>query len=300
MKEHDCRSELVLLERRGRLSFSEQGALDAHLSVCDSCRLSFQLGRDFDSGTTLEAGDGLRISRLGERARLWADSAAPVAASICPARTRKVRVLLWAACISLVAAGASATAEFWGSGTDSTVVLPAKAPLVVVPTPPPLRPAAPLAEEKLDPQLERPAVPLSNIKARPVSESAKTLFQKASTARRAGDTRAAIALYGRLQSEFPSSPEAALGALRLGSLLLERGDASAALRQFDRHLAGSGRRLRPEGLYGRGRALAALRRAPEERKTWHRLLEEFPDSPYAAHARRRVFGEGASEVRSTK
>jgi TolA-binding protein len=44
----------------------------------------------------------------------------------------------------------------------------------------------------------------------------------------------------------------------------------------------------PEALYGRGRSLAALGNRSEEQRTWTRLLDQFPESPYAGHARRRL------------
>ncbi|HEX6272235.1 MAG TPA: tetratricopeptide repeat protein, partial [Polyangiaceae bacterium] len=129
----------------------------------------------------------------------------------------------------------------------------------------------------------------SEPRARPASDSAATLLKQASDARRAGDSERAIALYRRLEHEFPASAEAGLAALPLGGLLLDRGQARAALAEFDRHArSGSGGRLLPEALYGRGRALAALGNRSEERRTWTRLLAEFPESPYARHAKRRL------------
>ncbi|HEX6766910.1 MAG TPA: tetratricopeptide repeat protein, partial [Polyangiaceae bacterium] len=126
--------------------------------------------------------------------------------------------------------------------------------------------------------------------------SAATLLADASNARRAGDVERAIALYRRLEREFPSSPEAGLAALPLGGLLLDRGEARSALAQFDRHVrSGRGSRLLPEALYGRGRSLAALGNRSEERRTWTTLLEQFPESPYAGHARRRLAELGRTD-----
>jgi len=111
----------------------------------------------------------------------------------------------------------------------------------------------------------------------------------ANEAQRDGNADRAVALYRRLQNEFPSSPEAGLSALPLGGLLLDRGEARSALAQFDRHVrSAQGNRLLPEALYGRGRSLAALGNRSEERRTWTRLLDQFPESPYAGHARRRL------------
>jgi len=115
------------------------------------------------------------------------------------------------------------------------------------------------------------------------------LLQRANDARRRGDISQAITLYRQLQQMFPTSSEAVLSAAPLGGLLLERGDARPALDQFDRYLheAPAGV-LVPEALYGRGRALRALGNAAEERRTWRRLVDAFPDSPYAPLAQRRL------------
>jgi TolA-binding protein len=120
-----------------------------------------------------------------------------------------------------------------------------------------------------------------------VEDSAARRFAAANEARRAGDSNRAATLYREVVRDFSGSPEAAMSELRLGHLLLEKGKAGAALEQFQRHLKRPGA-LVPEALYGRGRALAALDEQTAERQTWQRLLREFPGSPYAAHARRRL------------
>jgi TolA-binding protein len=298
MKVGECRNELSVLARRGRLSPGEQTKLTAHLDACDDCRLAFRAGAAFDSAATLEPDDGMRIARLGIAARRWAElpSASPLPAR---GREKNARVLLIAACWFLVAAIGTAAAHV----LTRTPEAPRRAdppPEPGVLTARPLRgtPAAGRREESVP---EVPVAPSAQVapdaegksqlapRRAPSAESAKVLFQRASRARRAGDNVLARGLYQRLQREFPASSEASLSTLRLGSLLLEQGNAAGALAQFDRYLAASaGGGLTPEALNGRGRALAALGRSSEEQRTWARLLKEFPACPYVAHARRRL------------
>ncbi|HEY6478287.1 MAG TPA: hypothetical protein VI456_17030, partial [Polyangia bacterium] len=69
----DCRSELLVQARRGQLSEQGRLALDAHLSVCGSCRLSREVSGDFDDADAVDLHDGARIRALGDlaRRRFW-------------------------------------------------------------------------------------------------------------------------------------------------------------------------------------------------------------------------------------
>jgi tetratricopeptide (TPR) repeat protein len=283
-------------ERHGELAVSERVALDAHLAQCASCRLSRLLGRDFEAEATLEPDDGARIARLSASAERWARGRTSSASTV-PLKRRRARVALFAIAAVLAAVGASAARGTWSglfaeSESKTLPVSPRNAPLVA---PRAKLLPAPAAEPKVqandaarDERAPRKAAEQVS------SESAASLFKAASGARRNGDAGRAIGLYRRLQNEFPSSPEAGLSALPLGGLLLDRGEARAALAEFDRHVRGApGSRLLPEALYGRGRSLAALGNRAEERRTWTRLLDQFPESPYTGHARRRLAELGA-------
>jgi TolA-binding protein len=115
------------------------------------------------------------------------------------------------------------------------------------------------------------------------------LLREASDSRRQGDAERAIRLYRNLQQEFPDSTEALVSSVAIGGLLLDKKAPRSALAQFDAYLGSSrGGGLTPEALYGRGRALAALGERQEERRSWDRLLGDFPDSAYAPLARRRL------------
>jgi TolA-binding protein len=291
MSDLDCRNELVARERRGELSAAERVALDAHLGQCASCRLSRLVGRDFEAEATLEPDDGARIARLSATAEHWAVGRAGSGSTV-PLKRRRARVALFAISAALAAVGASAARGTWSDmfGEADSKTPPAPAPKTQSPAErtmvvarPPTETTAPTNDAaRAGPE------PKQRIERAP-SESAASLFKDASGARRDGDGDRAIALYRRLQNEFPSSPEAGLSALPLGGLLLDRGEARSALAQFDRHVrSAQGSRLLPEALYGRGRSLAALGNQPEERRTWKRLLDQFPESPYSGHARRRL------------
>jgi TolA-binding protein len=291
MSDLECRNELVARERRGELSPAERVALDAHFGHCPSCRLSRLLGRDFDAEAKLETDDGARIAGLSALAERWAAGRVGPVPTV-PLKRRRARITLLAVAAVLAAVGASAArgtfSEMFGGSDSEPSRTTAPAPVATLERANPAaqrvatasNAEANVAQEAAGPRTRAPQAP---------TESAASLFKDASSARRTGDAERAIALYRRLQSDFPSSPEAGLAALPLGGLLLDRGEARSALTQFDRHVRGApGSRLLPEALYGRGRSLAALGNRSEEQRTWTRLLDQFPESPYAGHARRRL------------
>jgi TolA-binding protein len=288
MSDLDCRNELVARERRGELSAAERVALDAHLAQCASCRLSRLVGRDFEAEATIEADDGVRIAALSTVAERWTAGQGGSVTQL-PLKRRRTRIALLAVAAALAAVGASAASGTWSKIFGGE---PAQAPDATA-TATATDPAKPVAKSASDGKPEAVAASRETSEPRARSqatvESAASLLNQASNARRAGELDRAIALYRRLQNEFPSSPEAGLAALPLGGLLLDRGEARSALTQFDRHVrAGRSSRLLPEAYYGRGRALAALGNRSEERRTWTTLLDQFPESPYAGHAKRRL------------
>jgi TolA-binding protein len=139
-------------------------------------------------------------------------------------------------------------------------------------------------------------VPRSNVQTEPSaatsapvlasSTSAAGVFSAANAARRAGDTRRAIALYSQLQTEYPQSDEALVSYVLMARLELSRGAPAVALRQFDAYLARSAAgSLSQEALQGKAQALSSLGRKEEAAATWRRLLREFPNSVYAQSAR---------------
>jgi tetratricopeptide (TPR) repeat protein len=300
MRDDDCRGELLARERRGQLPPEQRPALEAHLSMCESCRLAQSVFADFEEAGAVELRDGLRIQRLSEVARRWGQRPSRAGAAI----GRRRRALAVAASLVLVAGSASA-AVWWWRQPAATVERPAAA--MATPAPGAFAARRPRGVSVADGPIVNRIDPTpaaaglsSTERARPqgARRAARaevggavlpsTLLRQASDARRAGEVERAIGLYRRLAREFPGSPEAVLSAVPLGVLLLDRGLPAAALTEFDRYLGWSrGGSLIPEALYGRGRALARLGDRDEERRTWQRLLADFPDSSYAPHGRRR-------------
>jgi TolA-binding protein len=121
-------------------------------------------------------------------------------------------------------------------------------------------------------------------------ETASALFDTANEARRKGDYARAIFLHRRLQVTFPSSREAHVSYGTLGRLLLDRGDAAAALASFDSYQARGHGPLDEAVLVGRATALERVGRPDDARVGWSSLLKAFPDTPYAEHARTRAAG----------
>jgi TolA-binding protein len=119
-----------------------------------------------------------------------------------------------------------------------------------------------------------------------VSDAA-SLFREATAARHAADFGRARALYLRLESEFPASPEAQLAHVSLGKVLLSMGRASEAEQQFAVYLRVGGG-LTEEALVGRAQSLARLGRGDDERRVWETPMRQFPSSVYAVQARDRL------------
>jgi TolA-binding protein len=128
-----------------------------------------------------------------------------------------------------------------------------------------------------------PATPTA--KSAPESKpGAAELFAVASAARRAGDIEAAIASYERLCQEHPGSLEAKDARILLGNLRLSQRAPRAALEQFENYGSGA---LSLEAAWGRAQALRKLE-SPEERRVLEGIVRDFPRSPYASAARKRL------------
>jgi outer membrane protein assembly factor BamD (BamD/ComL family) len=124
--------------------------------------------------------------------------------------------------------------------------------------------------------------------ARARHKGAAELFHAANAARREAAFERAVQLYAELRSSYPAAVESELARVSLGQLLLARGDAIAAQREFARYLARGRGQLVEEALLGRAQSLERMGRAREERASLTRLLTEFPRSVYAAQARARL------------
>ncbi|MGC4089942.1 MAG: outer membrane protein assembly factor BamD [Polyangiaceae bacterium] len=281
----ECRNELLLRERHGKLTHAEELALGAHLEQCEDCRLLRDIGADFDSlGPTLD--DGQRIERLAAR----------VAARPRKRLGRIGRGVLLAACLSLLT-GVAAAAIGWYQGRSTPAPQAAAPGASLLHAPRELPSVVPSSESvaELDqdalaaPASATPSASAARSSSSTVSLTAAQLFRKANDLRRSGNAKQAITSYRALERDFPASAEATLSAVSLGGLLLNRGMAGSALLEYERYLrAAPNGALAAEALYGRARSLQGLGRVSEERSAWQQLLSRFPNAAYAVNARRRL------------
>jgi TolA-binding protein len=152
----------------------------------------------------------------------------------------------------------------------------------------PEREAAEAPPDRVAPPAPRPRPAASE-------PTAAALFSAANAARRGGDFDRAKRTYSELIARYPTSDEARLARVSLGKLLLAKGNASGAEKEFDQYLKGGSGQLAEEALVSRAQSLRKLGRTDAERATWQRLLAEHPNSVYAAEARGRLqaLGRGA-------
>ncbi len=122
----------------------------------------------------------------------------------------------------------------------------------------------------------------------PVARTAAALLDKAQRQASKGRRAAAITTYERLVARHPGSDEAKAARVSLGRLELARGRARSALGHFDAYLASSAGPLVEEARYGRIRALRALGRHEQERRSIEAFLGDHPKSLYVARLRSRA------------
>jgi len=294
----ECRGDLVARAQRGPLSAADRSALIAHLSSCESCRLIRQVASDFAEMRAVDRGDELRLEEMAALARRAVRGGAR------PGRPRwYARAAAAAAGLLLIAGSASATAWLWPRlvarapappaptrvpAVEPPHRVPARAPAASTSAAPPPAEAPPAAPAPVV-AMSAPARSRSARERPAIRTTAGDLLRQARDAKTDGHSPQAIALYRRLQKEFPASSEALVAAVPLGRLLLDGPSPREALAEFDRYLGGAaGGALVPEALYGRAQAQARLGDRDAERASWRRLLAGYPDSPYSALARRRL------------
>ena len=303
--------DLLDREARGALTPEEQARLASHLSACSVCRFEREVRADFRE----------------EFASLRASAPAPrIATAPRPVQARWRTVGLLAAGLLLAGvAGAewarARQATFAPPVASARQAEPASPPAakkarhrLTATTTPSAGPE--LAESALSPEAAAPsaapsaALPTSRIDAAarsaqqapasartvassaavtPVAtESAPSLFARASAAREQGNYEDAIEQYGELIRLYPSSREALTGRALLGRLLLDRGNPTAAISHFDAYLLSSETTLREEALVGRALGLGKLQSHTLEAAAWQELLRAYPGSVHAARARTRL------------
>jgi TolA-binding protein len=307
--------DLCALGRRGLLSESEERELARALRASPSLRAVHEVGLDFDRSTAVRAGDEALIARVADAAlsRVAKSGLAsntpqgPRSGFVrSPRRRRSLAVLLAAAMVCLTGAAAAVWSgvvptPWFGAAQQRVLSAPeasspltantaqrAAAPsLLAVPPPEPgAEPApgpAPRADEPFAASRPLPARAVS-----PDEYSAAALFRAANAARRDGDFDRAKRAYSDLIARYPGSDEARLARVSLGKLLLAKGNASGAAREFDEYLKGGHGQLTEEALVSRAQSLQKLGHAEAERRTWQGLLAGYPNSVYSAEAKRRL------------
>jgi TolA-binding protein len=323
--------ELIDKAERGALDSGERKQLDRHLASCAVCRFEVNARDDFrvqdrldeqmfsDDAIDLIVGASLRgaDAHRAKQADLEAISTRPRAMGT----GRRWAVLL---AVAALLVSAQATARWlgirpasWLSPPTMTTVTTNGAPAddaVIGSTASKTKPAAPIsipavasdpapADSNLTPvrsisrnppstmtTIARPA-PSSAIVAH-ADPSASALFATANSDREQGKHIVATREYRELLEDYPNAPEADLSRATLGRLLLDDGDAMAALPLFDAYLqkteTGTAAALREETMVNRATALERLHRSAEEADAWQALLGAYPQSLHAERARDRL------------
>jgi len=318
--------DLLDKDASGELTETERERLEAHLARCAACRFEREVKADFadELGDTEELSSQRLVALIenvspsvhpaaikpveedeGEAEQDESEhEVAVVPLSSRARRRRAVRIALLAAAALLVGsvAAAGAEARVWAriaaAWAEPAEVAP---PDISPPAPRVSRAASTVMHQRTPPEPreetadETPApsviVPVSTVTPNVVGappESAAALFDEANEARRRGDYARAISLHRRLQSTHPLSREAHVSHGTVGRLLLDRGDAVGALMSFDAYQARGSGPLDEAVMVGRATAFEQLGRTNEARRAWGALLQTFPETPYAEHARARV------------
>jgi TolA-binding protein len=276
--------DLSLAARRGELPGAEEQDLERLFDEAPDERIWHQAGLGFDAQEASAPRDEAVEQQLLQRLLAEQPSALP--------RPRRVRpVVLLVAAAVLVASAAAALAgirQLRLARTPPTENPRAQsaAPSTALPRAEPAPASKPEPKAPATPELEtgRPERPATKGEERP--ETAAELLSSAGQARRKGEAARAITLLEALQSRFPGSAEAQASDITLGMLRLQLGAASASLKDFDRYLGRSPNGDRAaDALWGRSKALLALKRSGEAETSLRQLLARYPHSPFASAAR---------------
>jgi len=320
--------DLIDKDARGELTDNERTRLEAHCAQCAACRAERQLRLDFADERAEDgieeahfSSELLAIALGSAKAKkpvveevveeLDEEEEAlpppPKVPSVRPSRPRRIaRVWLLAAAAFLGVTAAAAHQAQPGSWVRRATGIDAPTALETAATPTIKTPAAPMLAnapspapsavkaspepiiEDTPPTAPNPVI-VPAVASVPVKTvTAATMFDDAIEARRKGDYARAVDLHRQLQTKHPSSREAQVSRATLGRLLLDRGDLGSALASFDDYLAFGHGELDEAVMVGRATALDRLGRTADARRAWKALLDTFPSSPYAGHARTRT------------
>lgn len=291
-----------LLDKHGRgtLTDAERATLDAHVAKCASCRVELQLRADFADEMANDAvrdSGFVRLVEVAAKTEVQNPVPAPAPERIAARRRSRLGVWLFAAAAMLVVAGAAASEagrRVWVPifVHDATPVAPTPTDVVerktdaVRAAPPPKAPPVETAPVDTAPPVET-APPPSALVA-PPKPTPSALLDAESDARRRGDYERVLALHAELIASHPASHEAQTSRVTVARMLLDRGDLTGALAGFDAYLANGSGELGEDAMAGRATALDRLGRKDDARAAWKALVERYPDSTYAEHARTRM------------
>jgi TolA-binding protein len=323
--------ELLDKAERGSLDAAERKQLDRHLTSCAVCRFEVNARDDFRAHQVNDAlfsddaidqivGASLRGADA-RRAKLQRDLQGNLAQNLQGGSSRPRALQAgrrWAVllAVAVLLISAQATARWLGIRTPSWLSTPklttvttngapaddavkaVAAPQMKPATPPAIPVIASAPDLDLTPAKSLTSIPTTTTTsiARPVSTtrpdpSASALFETANTDREQGKHVVATREYRELLENYPNAPEADLSRATLGRLLLDDGDAMAALPLFDAYLQkaeSNGGALREETMVNRATALERLHRSAEEADAWQALLDAYPQSLHAERARERL------------
>ncbi|MGD0678352.1 MAG: tetratricopeptide repeat protein [Polyangiaceae bacterium] len=296
--------DLIERDERGLLDQGERARLDAHVSQCVACRLTRVARADFEREAKRMAAQIPIDQLIGQ---LLLPAAEPASLT---SRGRRLGRYFAPASLTLLAGLAAASVQ-WSTGPrrdppvdESNAVAPSNdrhasgATLSATTARPTLqtmtadvdvrsRPGG-MAEgrailarrEHDDIRLPRSASPASPSE----SPNAQSLFDTATALRRLGDHSRASDVYANLVRRYPESPEAHAALAIFGRMLLDDGNASAALDMFERYLR-SGGVLEQDVLVGKALALERLGQNRDAKEVWASLLRSYPGSVHADRAR---------------
>jgi TolA-binding protein len=294
--------DLLVRARREQLDDEDERRLELSLRSSRELSLLFEAGVGFDAEASLLPGDVTRTAALVERTLLEldreqprnaADNGAGAASLLVGPRSGARYFAVSVACgvllsVTLASAWQYVQTRWFTPQTSNETrrpAVPVDAAPVVAPAPTSSAVAKAPAEPATTPTpaSSPKAAPSTNGNAKPTA-SPRELFTLASEARRRGDSEGAITLYEQLCAAYPTSVEAEDARLVLGNLRLEQRSPRAALSQFESYGSGA---LSLEAMWGKAQALRKLD-SPEERGVLEELLRQYPTSPYAAAAHKRL------------
>lgn len=301
MSEFD-RTDLVCRAHRERLSPDDQREFTRALQGSMEARLLNLALTELDRESLVQRGDEDIVARIANQTSRNVRM-----------RTRVTRPSLLLAAVALLGAGV-ATGAFLGadsrkssdgSPTASAYPLagsavPSCGPKVAPPTSPepvehPESSEPALAESQIrsttsSGELARAVTITTNraVEADPPSASpdVESTFVQANRLRRQNQFEPAIRAYRSIVDGFPATPQAQLSRMALAKLL-SPADPNQALAYYESVISHGGH-LRAEALWGKAEVARRLGRGNVERDALSALARDFPQTPYAEVARKRL------------